>query len=294
MRYTVKAASIATGVSESRLRTWERRYGIPRPPRSDTGRRLYTEQDIETIRRMYALVERGVPASEAAVVAASDTTPPPPPVSALTDHPAVEQMIAAAGRYEETALLEAIISSVDDLSTAGALDDVIMPGLRRIGEAWGDQTLESSNEHFASEVVRREISRRIAEAPAPRKDRAPVLLACAEGERHDLGLLGLCLLLRERGAGVVYLGANVPSVDLGRATATLRPAAVCLAVVLPGSVATAARALRGLATGRQQPKLFAGGPALASLTSDLGIPAVRLPQSLGEATKVIVDSLEAI
>ncbi|MCA9849313.1 MAG: MerR family transcriptional regulator, partial [Dehalococcoidia bacterium] len=34
MRYTVRAAARATGVTEGRLRTWERRYGIPKPGRS--------------------------------------------------------------------------------------------------------------------------------------------------------------------------------------------------------------------------------------------------------------------
>ena len=31
MKYTVQAASKATGVSSARLRTWERRYGVPPP-----------------------------------------------------------------------------------------------------------------------------------------------------------------------------------------------------------------------------------------------------------------------
>ncbi|MBM3140053.1 MAG: MerR family transcriptional regulator, partial [Chloroflexi bacterium] len=69
MRYTVKAAARATGVSESRLRTWERRYGIPKPARSETGRRLYDDGDLRVIRRMAALVGAGLPAAQAAEAA---------------------------------------------------------------------------------------------------------------------------------------------------------------------------------------------------------------------------------
>jgi DNA-binding transcriptional MerR regulator len=291
MRYSVKAAAIATGISESRLRTWERRYGIPHPPRSETGRRLYTDSDLDTIRRMAALVSRGVPASEAAAVAASDSAPRVPEAITHTDHPAIQQFIAAAGGYDETALLRAITDSARTMGIGEAMDTVIMPGLRRIGEAWGDQTLESANEHFASEIVRGEITRRIAEADPARAASPCALLACAEGERHDLGLLGLSLLLKERGIRVIYLGADVPAVDLARATAATRPQAVCVAAVLPGSAATTARALRALATGRQQPRLFAGGPALAGTVDDFGIPAVRLPQSLSGAATVIAEML---
>ena len=294
MRYSVKAAAIATGISESRLRTWERRYGIPHPPRSDNGRRQYSEDDLETIRRMAALVSRGVSASEAAAVAASEGTSSPVEMSQATasEDPLIEQMLQASGRYDEAALVRAIESSSDAIGTGPAMDRVIMPGLRKIGEAWGSQTLESGNEHFASEVVRREICRRIAHAPAARAGAPTILLACAEGERHDLGLLGLSLLLREHSMRVMYLGADVPAVDLARASAEMRPDAVCVAAVLPGSVATTARALRALATGRQQPRLFAGGPALAAAQADLGIPAIRLPQSLTEASNVIADTLK--
>ncbi|MDA0302289.1 MAG: MerR family transcriptional regulator, partial [Chloroflexi bacterium] len=66
MEYTVRAAALATGVSEDRLRTWERRYGVPEPPRTKTGRRLYGEGDLAVIRRMAALVDSGLSAASAA------------------------------------------------------------------------------------------------------------------------------------------------------------------------------------------------------------------------------------
>jgi methanogenic corrinoid protein MtbC1 len=291
MRYTVKAAAIATGVSESRLRTWERRYGVPRPSRSDTGRRLYSEEDLEVIRRMWALVSRGVPASEAATVTATETGRPPEDGQLEQEHPTTRAIVRAAAGYDELALVAAIADAASSLGMAGALDQVLMPGLRRVGSAWEDETIESSNEHFATEVVRREISRWIADSPAVEAGAPTVVLACPEDERHDLGLLGLALLLKRKGFRVVYLGADVPAADVARAVQDLRPQAVCIAAVLPGSVASAARALRALATGRQQPRLFVGGPALATSDAEAGLPAVRLPQSLADAAEVIVNSI---
>ena len=66
VNYTVKAAARATGISESRLRTWERRYGVPTPGRSATGRRRYDDDDLAVIRQMAALVEGGLSAADAA------------------------------------------------------------------------------------------------------------------------------------------------------------------------------------------------------------------------------------
>jgi methanogenic corrinoid protein MtbC1 len=162
-----------------------------------------------------------------------------------------------------------------------------MPALKRIGDAWGDQTLESANEHFATEIISREICRMISECPAPEGDAPVVLLACAEDERHHLGLLALSLLLRTSGITTIYLGADVPGGDIARASAALKPDAVCIGAVLPGSVGSAARAIRALATGRLQPRLFVGGPALGGDGLEESLPAVRLPQSIVQAAGMI-------
>jgi len=66
MEYNPKAASAATGVSESTLRTWERRYGLPKPKRSKSGRRLYSDLDIAVIQRMALMLDTGLAASQAA------------------------------------------------------------------------------------------------------------------------------------------------------------------------------------------------------------------------------------
>jgi methanogenic corrinoid protein MtbC1 len=240
---------------------------------------------------MVALVSRGVPASEAAAVASVEDTPIAGEASPSEEHLLIARMLQAAAAYDELQMTGAIREAMDGLDHATALDSVVMPALRRIGEAWGDQTLESANEHFTSEIVRREICRLISEVSAPGPDASSVLMACAEDERHDLGLLGLALLLRQAGIKVIYLGADVPASDVARAAAALKPEAVCLAAVLPGSVASSARALRALATGRLQPRLFAGGPALTGDSTEGGLPAVRLPQSLARAAEMIRASL---
>src|SRR5690606_35328630 len=98
MNYTVKAAARATGVSESRLRTWERRYGIPRPERGPSGRRLYDEDDLAIIRRMAALVDSVVSALDASQAARSSSQPPPP-VEQEEEDPLVDTLATAAERF---------------------------------------------------------------------------------------------------------------------------------------------------------------------------------------------------
>src|SRR3984957_534041 len=54
-----------TGVGESTLRAWERRFGILEPTRSPSGQRLYTEGDVERVSAVCRLVAEGLPLSPA-------------------------------------------------------------------------------------------------------------------------------------------------------------------------------------------------------------------------------------
>ena len=63
-----------TGVSRERLRTWERRYGFPRPRRAGRGPRRYELRDAARVVAVRQAAEDGVPLSDA-IAAAHDTAP---------------------------------------------------------------------------------------------------------------------------------------------------------------------------------------------------------------------------
>lgn len=62
--YPIRVVSQETGVNAITLRAWERRYGLITPKRTDKGHRLYTEQDIQMIRKVVSLLNRGIPISQ--------------------------------------------------------------------------------------------------------------------------------------------------------------------------------------------------------------------------------------
>lgn len=57
--YRIGAVCRMTGISQHVLRVWEKRYGVVEPLRSETGRRLYREGDINRLSMLKALVDRG-------------------------------------------------------------------------------------------------------------------------------------------------------------------------------------------------------------------------------------------
>src|SRR5213078_2548473 len=78
-------------------------------------------------------------------------------------------------------------------------------------EQWRRGALTVAQEHLASSTVRSALQRLLADARGC--VRGVAVLACAPGERHDIGLLMLAVLLRADGWQVAYLGADTPVGD---------------------------------------------------------------------------------
>lgn len=288
MKYSVKAASVATGVSESRLRTWERRYGIPHPGRSENGRRLYDEDDLAVIRRMAVLVGSGVPASQAAAAALSGEEAEPRS-EAPAEHAMVPALVESSLAYDEAAIVEQVRAAVDSLGWGAATEEVVFPALERLGYYWGIDSIPSANEHFVTEIVRREVFRATSELPVGQSD-ASIVLACPEDERHDVGLAVLSLLLRRRAIRVYYLGGDVPAADLLAAVKDTGADAVCMSATLPSSLGSMSRATRRMISARALAHIFVGGPALDS-EGEVQVAGIRLPRSLDQAADFIATTL---
>jgi DNA-binding transcriptional MerR regulator len=58
--YPIGDVSEITGVNPVTLRAWQRRYGLIKPQRTPKGHRLYSETDIESIRKILAWLDKGV------------------------------------------------------------------------------------------------------------------------------------------------------------------------------------------------------------------------------------------
>ena len=83
----IKDVAQQTGIAAATIRMWESRYGYPAPDRSESGYRLYTAEDVETLRRVSALRHRGL-SVPAAIERAVET-------GARTDHPSIYAAVAA-------------------------------------------------------------------------------------------------------------------------------------------------------------------------------------------------------
>jgi DNA-binding transcriptional MerR regulator len=250
------------GVSPELLRAWERRYGLLEPIRSEGGFRLYTNDDAERVARMRSGLEDGLSAAEAARRA---LTPVRPTEGLLDDTRG--RLLAAVSVYDEAAVHSALDEALAAFGLETVLRELVLPALREIGERWQRGELDIAQEHFASNLVR---ERLLGLARHWGRGGGPLaILACAPGERHDIGLIAFGLLLRAHGWRILFLGADTPVGTLERTVGT-NPARLVVVVSVDAGRLEAERAgLRRLA---RRTRLVLSGPGASdTLCAQLGV-----------------------
>ena len=223
-----------SGVSPELLRAWERRYGLLRPQRSAGGVRLYSTGDLERVRAMQRHMTRGVAAREAAALAGRMTAEAGPRrdgVAAFDPDQVRKELGDALEAFDEPRA-QRVFDQLLSIATVDALlFDALMPYLRNLGDRWERGELSVAQEHFASNVLRGRLlglARGWGRGAGPR-----ALLACPQGERHDLGLIAFGLALRERGWRIDYLGPDTPVESIEEAARRTDPSVVVLSAVRP-------------------------------------------------------------
>lgn len=252
-----------TGVSPELLRAWERRYGLFEPDRSPGRFRLYSDADVGRVEAMRAQIADGLSAAEAArrVLGTSER----PRGSRREAGPAIGEPIAdlraALETFDDSAAHAAIDRLVASLSLESFLREVVMPLLQEIGEGWERGEITIAQEHFASNLVR---GRLMALGRGwGRGSGHHALLAAPPGELHDLGLVVLALVLRDRGWRVTFLGADTPIETIVDTKRRVAPEVIVLAMLKPPKLDPTdmrelARGTRVLVSGRGSSEALAG------------------------------------
>lgn len=234
---------------------------------------------------MRRLTLDGVAPADAAKAAlldpAPEPTPPPEPEFQL--EVTTPQRLAARARGLSRAAYALDAGGVRDLlresvAADGVLatwDGVLVPVLRAVGDRWAASGEGVEVEHLLSEVAAGVFARIDADPPAPCR---PVLLACADGERHSLPLHALCAALAERRVAARMLGAALPPAALAAAVRRTGPAVLVVYAHQPEHAVTGL--LAAVPVQRPRTAVLAGG---AGWAPDALPERVTYVHDLGEA-----------
>lgn len=179
----------------------------------------------------------------------------------------------ALRRGDRHAAYRALDDALDDGRELGQVYlEVVQPAMREIGRLWQEDELTVAEEHLATAITESAMSRMFERVFVWRDVRTPKLLAaCAEEERHQMGLRMLCDLLELAGWETTYLGASVPIESLVDLVLKHKPDAVAISATIAPHVPRVREAINAIRSAPldRQPviavggRVFLGDPSLA-------------------------------
>jgi DNA-binding transcriptional MerR regulator/methylmalonyl-CoA mutase cobalamin-binding subunit len=277
-RYPIRAVSRLTGVSIDTLRAWERRYNAVTPTRDERGR-LYSDADVARLRLLNQAVASGHSIGRVAGLSDRELrqqlkTVDVPGVgvsSKVSTGMAHGDFADALARFDTVAVDRELARLAAVLSPADLVRNVMLPGLRKVGDEWNDVRGGIAREHLMSSAMKHLLGS-FLRLHARADSAVRLLFATPSGDRHEIGILGAAMLAASRGLGVSYLGADLPAAQILEAVRAAHVSVVVLGLTFP--TPSVARELRALV--RDLPgdvELWAGGAGTEQYSRLLGTRA---------------------
>ena len=240
-----------TGLSKDVIRVWERRFGLVKPSRSSNRYREYSDEEVALLRFVKAQMEQGATIGLLAVEGHDS----------LVARMRIATPVSAEEQKPHERLLDDLMGSLDPLDKAGferrlngavavipfdeAVQRILLPLQRRIGELWHQGRLNIGVEHYVTKIIQQKLFSVMNQLPVnefgPR-----ILIACPEGETHEIGAQAVAYIAATRGCHVYYLGPNLPNSALAIFCKTIMPDLVLLSLTEVKPEAAALQQLKEL------------------------------------------------
>jgi DNA-binding transcriptional MerR regulator len=272
--HPIQIVARRTGLSADVIRAWEKRYGVVEPVRSESGRRLYSDADVERLQLLARATLSGRPIGEVAALApaalealvhadgavapralpgpggasddaALDARPREPAHSAAATRGAVDSCLDALARFDVAELDAALRRAMVALSAEAFLDAVVVPLWDATLERVRAGTLRLTHEHIALGALRRALDR-VVEAATSTLHPPDLVVSTPSGQPQELGALLATATAAAEGWRAVYVGGGLPAEAIADATTQLGARAVTLSLGSAVSDRAIARELRRL------------------------------------------------
>ncbi len=214
--FTIKDLENLSGIKAHTIRIWEQRYSFIKPERTGTNIRYYSNEELKKILNVALLNKYGYKISH---------------IDKMNEGEMKEKILSLSQmEAQQERIVNDLIQSMVDIDIEKveiildkfiaargierAITQIIFPFLEKIGILWLTNHINPAQEHFVTNIIRQKLIVGIDSIVTPVKVNKSVLLFLPEGEYHELGLLFMYYLLKNRGVTTYYLGSNVPLKDV--------------------------------------------------------------------------------
>lgn len=141
-----------------------------------------------------------------------------------------ERFLEAIARMDVVAADEEIHRAATLYPPRVIVRNIVVPLLAEIGDRWAHRDFGIAQEHVATNLIRNLLSSLFRLYP-PDEAAETIVLATPAEERHEFGILIAALIAATRGWRVVYLGADLPALEIVRAVKLTKARVLLLSIV---------------------------------------------------------------
>lgn len=223
--FTIKDLENLSGIKAHTIRIWEQRYSFLKPQRSNTNIRYYSNLELKTILNISLLNKYGYKISRIDKMSEAEVQDK---IVSITETEAKKQKVVNDLIVQMVDLnLNKIELILDEYIAAKGIEEtitqIIFSFLERIGILWVTNHINPAQEHLITNIIRQKLIVGIDGIKKRATKHKTAILFLPEGEYHEIGLLFINFLLKNRGISILYLGANVPINDLEFVTKLKQP-----------------------------------------------------------------------
>jgi MerR family transcriptional regulator, light-induced transcriptional regulator len=225
------------------IRMWEKRYNAVSPRRTKTGRRLYTDDEIDRLLLLRRATQEGQAISQIANLSLEQLQRlfpidnlRPEAAKIGNTNVTIEQYLnlslKAMKNLDAVGLETQMLRASVNLGPSVFVEKLLHPLLELTGEMWADRRLKVAHEHLASAVIRSLLGSMYA--PDAPNSKLPLLIGTTlQGQLHEFGALMALVSAATIGWNTLYLGPNLPAEDIVKAAVDRNAYAIALSIVYP-------------------------------------------------------------
>lgn len=152
-------------------------------------------------------------------------------------------------------------------SVADAYLRVLLPAQQEVGRLWHLNALSVSEEHLVSYTTQRVMALLAGQAKRKPDNGYTAVAGAVAGNVHDIGIRAIAYLLEIEGWRTIYLGSDIPQVELPNTLETYGADVLLLSVALTSQLPATARTIEAIRANSEHPvKILVGGNGLSEDT----------------------------
>jgi DNA-binding transcriptional MerR regulator len=214
--FTIKDLENLSGIKAHTIRIWEQRYTFLKPNRTGTNIRVYSNDELKKLLNVALLNKFGFKISHIDKMNEGEINEK---ILSLNQFEALQDRIVNILIQSMVDLeMESFENVLDDFIAAKGIEktisQIIFPFLEKIGILWQTNHIIPAQEHLVSNIIRQKLIVGIENISSTVKINKSVLLFLPETEYHELGLLFMNYMLKNKGVCTIYLGCSIPLKDI--------------------------------------------------------------------------------